>query len=576
MRQRDTCFFVLSVTAGLMLGYTAAAQNPDDSHFDWPMGREEPTGNVVTGHDIDVLRNFDRLTFINDESRKHAGVDLRWRPRGWPEAWGTNTVGAPVYAAANGQVVCDNRLASGFYASYPGRVVVIRHNLPGGSVYSMYGHLQFPPPYGGGNTELEDPDAIEVGATVRRGDQIGRVIRWPDTEVADVRNTHLHYEIRSFERWPEDDRCQGPGYAPVDDEPEDWGWMDPVDFYYEHRPPFPAPVLNWSEGETEIRNVASDRGGRSLGTLPPSARVTAYGVKQDQEKDDDDWWYEIRQGPGEQKGWIKGFLADAPGSDVIIGEPERSGAGWQMPSGAPLIHYRFDEADLFDLGYILNWGKRRAQNLGMIEGDADLVPGPEAVIVPGGTGNNYAIGLDGDTAFVEVQNSQGLRFREGVAVSALVRRETNLGEDAVLSKWYGEDQWLLTFYADGYGRLIFTVRLSNGAYVTADYPIPSPNYLGKWGQVAASYEGSGEPLRNVWTRSPLLGWFFGRGRACRSRALRPLKEQQPDSRRGRGHRGSVVALSRAYRRSQDLGGVSSQSDCGLRIRKITFGSSATR
>ena len=66
-----------------------------------------------------------------------------------------------------------------------------------------------------------------------------------------------------------------------------------------------------------------------------------------------------------------------------------------------------------------------------------------------------------------------------------------LDEDAIASKWYGKDQWLLTFYPNGpngHGKLIFTIVLQDGTYETVEYHIPSEDYLGKWVHVAASYD----------------------------------------------------------------------------------------
>ena len=110
--------------------------------------------------------------------------------------------------------------------------------------------------------------------------------------------------------------------------------------------------------------------------------------------------------------------------------------------------------------------------------------------------------FSGYTTFVEVNNSHRLTFHDGVTVEAFINRLMNEDEDAIASKWYfGDDQWLLTVYPEGWGKLIFTVRLSDGSYATVDYPIPDLRYLGyqqdKWVHVAASYD-PWDGLRLYW------------------------------------------------------------------------------
>jgi hypothetical protein len=109
-----------------------------------------------------------------------------------------------------------------------------------------------------------------------------------------------------------------------------------------------------------------------------------------------------------------------------------------------------------------------------------------------------AIELDDETTYVEVEDSRWLSFGRGVTVQALVRRESNTNEDAIASKWHGgQDQWLLTFYPDGSGLLVFTVRLQNGTYATLEYPIPTTSYLGSWVQVGARFDRN-DGLRLYW------------------------------------------------------------------------------
>lgn len=490
MRKASTKRFVWSGVVAWVVVASAVAQNPDDGYFDWAMGREDPTGTVVAGHDLHVQQNYGNITHPVHGPRPHAGVDLQWFVRG-DEQWGFSTFGAPVYAAANGRVVCDNFLEDrGHYGDYPGRVVVLEHRLPTGErVYSQYGHVQYP---------SQDPHAVAVGATVRRGQRIGSVHDQGG-------NSHLHFEIRHFERDPETDQCAGPGYGrkapPATDKKgdpiphadrerealrllEQEGWTDPVEFHYHHRPPFPAPVVLWSHERRNIREAPQEHAG-IVGELPRSSQVLADKVHR--EGNSANWWYRIQLERG--WGWINAFLKGGYQSELAVGEPWRTAPGWREPGGRPFIHYQFDDAGAFDRGAVPNAGSGGARYDGVVRGAAALAPGPEAVILPPPAGgNNYALDLDGETAHVEVPNSGALNFQTRVVVSALVRRETNQGEDAILSKWYGEDQWLLTLYPDGHGLLIFTVRLVDGAYASLEYPIPDDGYLGKWVHVGARFE----------------------------------------------------------------------------------------
>jgi murein DD-endopeptidase MepM/ murein hydrolase activator NlpD len=465
----------LAGAAILMLATAAVAQGPDDGYFDWPMGRVDSSGGLVMGHDLYVLYGFAGTTQAF-APRPHGGIDFQWLPRGG-ETRGPNTIGAPVYAAANGEVVCENFIGP-YNSDYPGRVVVIRHSLPGGQVlYTQYAHLRYPPgrdPVAG--REAEDPGAVPVGAKVRRGDRIGTVIENPD----DVTNSHLHFEVRDFERWGEN--CAGPGYAQEREDPRDKGWIDPVDFYYQHRPRGPGPVVLWSSDPRNIRAWPSTNFGRVIGQLAPSSRATAFSLYRERRRQN--WWYLIfHQG---RPGWVNGFEKQGENGDLAIGEPRRTDS-WRRTLGRPLIHYRFDVPALFARGLARNSGVAGPGFEGLIEGEVAHVPGPEAVLFPGRR-NNRAIRLDGVTAFVEASNSESLGFANGVAVRAMVRRKANADEDAILSKWYADDQWLLTFYPSAHGQLIFTVRLADGRYVTVSHLPPDPSYLGQWVRVAASYE----------------------------------------------------------------------------------------
>lgn len=115
-------------------------------------------------------------------TRFHEGIDikpLRRDGRGEPLD--------EVHAIADGRVVHANSIPG--YSNY-GRYVVIEHTWGGSPYYSLYGHLS-------------DISAI-VGASVRRGDRIGRMGH--SGEGLTQARAHLHLELnlmlnRNFEDW---------------------------------------------------------------------------------------------------------------------------------------------------------------------------------------------------------------------------------------------------------------------------------------------------------------------------------------------------------------------------------------
>lgn len=147
-----------------------------------------------------------------------------------------------------------------------------------------------------------------------------------------------------------------------------------------------------------------------------------------------------------------------------------------LPRLLPVIEYQFDDQSDFEAGVVRN--HYFTNYTGTIHGPAKLAPG-----VLG-----YSIQMDDANVYVEIPGSELLDFSiSGLTVEASVMRASNTNEDAVISKWYGADQFLLTFYPEGNGRLIFTVRFSDGTYGSVEYVIPDTNYLGQWVRVSATY-----------------------------------------------------------------------------------------
>jgi murein DD-endopeptidase MepM/ murein hydrolase activator NlpD len=439
------------------------------------------------GHGFYVMQNY-RNKNPDYDDRRHAGIDISWHN----DQEASQAAGMTVYASAVGTVKCVDRKIT-----WPGQIMVIEHRLPNDRlVYSVYGHL--------------DELFVAEGEEVQRGEPVGSILNQGDL-------SHLHFEVRKFPYWsdkrqfggtdtPVYDRpptesndviCAGRGYAPLNEDTNKFGWLDPAKIYYTHRPPYPRTVVTSPQKSIPVfANAGSSS--PTLGTLPRASRIRASRGFSRKAKDPNcylpipDRWYVVDFQGG--RGYIQGFVCKGWRSELNVGESTSLGADWQEPASKPLIHYRFDEPDLFETGMVLNWGLLGERRNGIVTGTANLRPW--FTVPPGG--NNYAIELDGDTGYVEVNEGESIAFPRQLTVEALVWRANNEGEDAIAGKWYGgEDQWLLTIYPDGYGKLVFSVRLKDGTYVSAEYLIPDSGYLESWNQIAASYDVLGR-LRLYW------------------------------------------------------------------------------
>ena len=182
------------------------------------------------------------------------------------------------------------------------------------------------------------------------------------------------------------------------------------------------------------------------------------------------------------------------------------------------IEFRFDSPCDFDGGFVRNSGAfPTVLPRGIIRGPAEDFR-EYARLVPRASG--MALELD-DVEYVEVVNSEWLRFPSGVGVEALVWRENNSQEDPIIGKWGEDEQWLLTILPEGNGRLLFTVHLSGDRYASVEYDIPDPGYLRSWVHVAATYTRQ-EGLTLYWQSRPVArlepsqipaGRFIGPGRS---------------------------------------------------------------
>ena len=151
----------------------------------------------------------------------------------------------------------------------------------------------------------------------------------------------------------------------------------------------------------------------------------------------------------------------------------------------PLIEYRFDDRVAIAAGTVAN--ARSGSYGGTLSGARSQVRGA--------LGNG--VDFDGTSGFMSAAGTTGLNFGTGITVEAFVRRDTNAGEDSIVSKWYYGDQFLLTFYPTGNGQLFFSVRSPAGTYGNIAYNIPDNTYLGEWVHVAGTYDGAGN-FRLYW------------------------------------------------------------------------------
>ena len=195
--------------AGRVASSAAPASAQTEPVFTLPMGwdGDRPGNGLVIRHAFDV---------------ENTSLYPGWWHTGenWYLDFDGNSAGAPISAVADGVVVFAG-------SDYPGRVVIIQHE---GSIYSMYGHLDY---------DL----LVGEGDSVERGQLIARVLNKTDGRSP----SHCHFEIRSFVTqsfingdapiysFPCGYRCPpGPGYWPFSDGrlPTQVGWLNPLHVIY--------------------------------------------------------------------------------------------------------------------------------------------------------------------------------------------------------------------------------------------------------------------------------------------------------------------------------------------------------
>ncbi|HEV8580149.1 MAG TPA: LamG domain-containing protein [Thermoanaerobaculia bacterium] len=170
----------------------------------------------------------------------------------------------------------------------------------------------------------------------------------------------------------------------------------------------------------------------------------------------------------------------------------------------PLIEYRFDDPSFFATGTVAN--ARGASYAGSLSGTRSQVRGA--------LGNG--VQFDGNSGFMSAPSTTGLNFG-ALTVEAFIRRDANTDEDGIVSKWALGNQFLLSMYPTGKGRLTFSVRGAAGIYGSISYDLPDLTYIGEWVHVAATYDGAGN-FRLYWNGTlvasslvPISGMATGSG-----------------------------------------------------------------
>ena len=255
--------------------------------LDWPLG-DVVSGQRVPGYGIYVQQNYANRGGAGwYGNRPHAGVDLRYTNR--------NNAGAPVFAAADGIV----RYAA--YTNYPAWVVVIEHTEPDGDkVYTQYGHIE--------NV------AVASGDYVSKGTQVGTIWDWGT-------NSHLHFEVRSFLYDPINGTIPGPGYGSVNLEPWQQGWLDPVEYHYEHHGAMPSSAE--LTADRNLRATPSLSG--TLVTTLPAGQVVVEDIVEDL-SGNGDWWYKVRYNDNGSTGYVNAFWKEGWDSYVYFGDAAKLGS----------------------------------------------------------------------------------------------------------------------------------------------------------------------------------------------------------------------------------------------------------
>jgi len=123
---------LLCLIAALLMATPLLAQG--DGHFDWPLASENDAGDLVFGLDHYIMQNFYN-TNGPFPGQAHAGADISQKTTCGGNH--SDTDDAPVYAVADGTVFCTNENIYDARQSYPGKVILVEHELPDVAVLDM-------------------------------------------------------------------------------------------------------------------------------------------------------------------------------------------------------------------------------------------------------------------------------------------------------------------------------------------------------------------------------------------------------------------------------------------------------
>jgi murein DD-endopeptidase MepM/ murein hydrolase activator NlpD len=158
---------------------------PVSDGFDYPVGNSKRLTQANDGDGWYVARDFGENNHLGEDWNKESG--------------GNTDCGLPVYAVSKGTIIFAGEAGPGW-----GKVVIIRHRLPGGAlVETLYGHLS---------------SIARAEGDVERRESVGQI-----GDADGAYPCHLHFELRLSDCpfWG----LTGPGYSA-----DNRGWTDPSNF----------------------------------------------------------------------------------------------------------------------------------------------------------------------------------------------------------------------------------------------------------------------------------------------------------------------------------------------------------
>ncbi|MCX4242660.1 peptidoglycan DD-metalloendopeptidase family protein [Paraliomyxa miuraensis] len=433
----------------------------------WPLG-ECVDDKLVLGHLHDVQQDFDQHNtsvgrcgptteasmmegLVRDLKCRHAGFDMHRSDDV------TETLDEPVLAMADGEVV--DLIDWGT----EGVGVLVRHD---NGVIANYVHL------------AKDTAKVYVrrGQRVRVGQPLGRVMNYPYNNGTN-QNNHLHLEIRSGIQVTScasgtcgsglGSSCKGNGYALApsttdiaDLSATSWGFSDPTDAYFDHRPSFPATIAVERARLDFFERVDATE---ALGQLDPDVLMAS---PEEPEISGEHGWYSVVVGEGTEAvtRYARGFADLGYGGDITIGEVPQLGRDWSPPTSEPMVDLRFGSA-----ASTTNWGAGAALAVDSALTTTPPYSGLDASFC------DHVADLDGSTTMkVAVSEEEG--FVGGVAIDLSLRLD--VFEDPGTIAMSGDPEnptWKLSVRMEGDVRqLVFEVTTESKTSQSIVMELPEP------------------------------------------------------------------------------------------------------